>query len=52
MATDNDIPAILNIYTPYIEGTAITFEYAVPSLDEFTNRFHAITSQYPWLVCL
>lgn len=51
MASDNDISAILNIYKPYIEGTAITFEYTVPSLDEFTNRFHSITSQYPWLVC-
>jgi phosphinothricin acetyltransferase len=51
IATDNDISAILNIYKPYIEGTAITFEYAVPSLAEFTNRFHSIVSQYPWLVC-
>lgn len=51
MAVDDDIRAILNIYKPYVEGTAITFEYAVPSLDEFTNRFHSIIKQYPWLVC-
>lgn len=51
IATDKDIPAILNIYKPYVEETAITFEYAVPSFDEFTKRFHTITKQYPWLVC-
>lgn len=51
MAVDRDISEILNIYKPYIEGTAITFEYAVPSFDEFTNRFHTIIKQYPWLVC-
>lgn len=50
-AIDSDIPAILNIYKPYVEGTAITFEYAVPSLNEFTNRFHSIAENYPWLVC-
>ncbi len=51
MARDNDISGILTLYKPYIEGTAITFEYAVPSLIEFTHRFHSIISQYPWLVC-
>jgi phosphinothricin acetyltransferase len=50
-ATVLDVPAILAIYKPYIEGTAITFEYAVPSLDEFTSRFLSIQAQYPWLVC-
>lgn len=50
-ALDSDIPAILSIYKPYVEGTAITFEYAVPSLNEFTNRFHTIADKYPWLVC-
>lgn len=51
IAKENDISAILTIYKPYIEGTAITFEYAVPSLAEFTDRFHGVVSQYPWLVC-
>lgn len=50
-ALDSDIPAILSIYKPYVEGTAITFEYAVPSLNEFTNRFHSVAQKYPWLVC-
>ena len=29
-ATEADVPAILNIYAPYILTTTITFEYDVP----------------------
>lgn len=49
-ATEHDLPAILEIYRPYIEQTAITFEYDVPSLDDFQARFRDITAQCPWLV--
>ena len=50
MATKDDLPAILHIYAPYILNTTYTFEYTVPSLEEFTARFEAITAQFPWLV--
>lgn len=50
MATKADIPAILEIYAPYILNTTYTFEYTVPSLAEFTARFEAVTAQFPWLV--
>ena len=49
-ATEQDIPAILAIYGPYVENTAISFEYSVPSLEEFTQRFRKYTKQFPWLV--
>ena len=49
-ATESDIPAILDIYGPYVLNTAISFEYTVPSTEEFTERFHSITAQFPWLV--
>jgi len=49
-ATEADIPAILDIYGPYILNTAISFEYSVPTLEEFTERFLGITAQFPWLV--
>lgn len=45
-----DVPRILEIYAPYVEGTAISFEYTVPTLEEFTQRFLGITAQFPWLV--
>lgn len=49
-ANEADIPAILEIYGPYILNTAISFEYTVPTLEEFTQRFREITRQFPWLV--
>ena len=50
MGTEADIPKILDIYGPYILNTAISFEYTVPTLEEFTQRFRDITVQFPWLV--
>ncbi len=50
MATVADVPQILEIYAPYILETAISFEYKVPTLEEFTQRFLGITAQFPWLV--
>lgn len=49
-ATVQDVPVMLDIYRPYILDTAITFEYEVPSLEEFTTRFHTVTARFPWLV--
>ena len=50
IATEADVPAILDIYTPYITDTTITFEYDVPTLEEFMARFRRITEDFPWLV--
>ena len=50
LATKEDIPAILDIYAPYILTTTATFEYAVPTEEEFTARFQGVTRQFPWLV--
>ena len=50
IATEADIPAILAIYAPYVENTTITFEYEVPTLEAFAERFRTVTAQYPWLV--
>lgn len=37
-ATLADAPRILEIYAYYVEHTVITFEYTVPSLEEFEGR--------------
>ena len=50
IAEKGDIPAILDIYGPYILTTTATFEYTVPTPAEFTERFETITAQFPWLV--
>lgn len=50
IAVEADIPAMLEIYGPYVRNTAYTFEYTVPTQEEFTRRFRDITAQMPWLV--
>lgn len=49
-ASENDLQAILDIYAPYITDTAYSFEYKIPTLEEFTQRFQGITRWFPWLV--
>ena len=46
----SDAPALLAIYAPYIEKTAITFEYDVPFPDEFRQRMQKTLQKYPYLV--
>ena len=45
-----DAQAIQVIYAPYVEKTAITFEYEVPSVQEFENRINKTLETYPYLV--
>ncbi len=49
-ASPNDAPALLSIYAPYVKHTAITFEYDVPSVEEFTARIRNTLKRYPYLV--
>jgi len=51
-ATISDAKDILEIYRPYIEKTAISFETLVPSLDEFTSRIENISKIYPYIVAV
>lgn len=46
----NDAQEILNIYAPYIEKTAITFEYNIPSIEEFRCRINDTLRKYPYIV--
>ena len=45
-----DAQAIQAIYAPYVEKTAITFEYEVPSVQEFEKRISNTIERYPYLV--
>jgi len=49
-AEERDIPAMLAVYAPYVEETAVSFECAVPSLEEFRVRLARVQGFYPWLV--
>lgn len=46
----SDAEELLAIYRPYIENTAITFEYDVPSIEEFANRIKTTLKKYPYIV--
>lgn len=50
IATAQDAAALLDIYAPYVENTAITFEYTVPSVQEFERRISNTLQTYPYLV--
>lgn len=45
-----DASALLAIYKPYVENTAITFEYDVPFVEEFAKRIRKTLEKYPYLV--
>ena len=49
-ATEEDLSQMLAIYGPYVEHTTVSFEYTVPTMEAFLNRFRTITDQFPWLV--
>ena len=51
-AVPEDAAALLAIYAPYVEHTAITFEYDVPSLEEFRGRIVNTLERYPYLVAV
>ncbi|MEO8109826.1 MAG: N-acetyltransferase family protein [Ginsengibacter sp.] len=45
-----DAASILEIYTPYILNTAITFETEIPSTGSFEERIKLYTEKWPWIV--
>ena len=51
-ALKEDMQELVNIYSYYVENTAITFEYEVPSVEEFTNRYQNVIKKYPYIVAL
>ena len=48
-AAPEDVSALLSIYERYI-STPITFEYTLPSLEEFARRVASVQTFYPYLV--
>lgn len=51
MAEEQDAEKLLQIYAPYILNTAVSFEYEVPTVEEFRKRIHNIKIDYPYIVC-
>ena len=49
-ASPADAEALVAIYAPYIRKTAITYEYEIPSVEEFARRIETYSAKYPYLV--
>ena len=45
-----DAEALIAIYAPYVQKTAITYEYEIPSTEEFARRIETYSAKYPYLV--
>lgn len=46
-----DAGRLAEIYSYYVQNTAISFEYEAPSASEFESRIKSVTAKYPYLVC-
>lgn len=49
-ASEDDASAIAELYGPFCESTAVSFEVVAPSPSEIASRIRTITAQHPWLV--
>lgn len=49
-AAPSDAAKLVSIYRPYVEETAVTFEYVTPSVDEFAERIREYSEKCPYLV--
>ena len=50
VAEKSDANALLEIYSHYVKNTAVSFEYEVPSVEEFAGRISSTLKNYPYLV--
>lgn len=50
IAEPADAAALAAIYAPYVENTAVTFEYTAPGPDAFRERMENIRRQYPYIL--
>ncbi|MBE6623151.1 MAG: N-acetyltransferase [Ruminococcaceae bacterium] len=51
LANENDVFGMLEIYTPYVTHSSVTFECEVPRTYEMKRRVNTVINKYPWLIC-
>lgn len=56
LAKPDDAEKLLEIYAPFVISndralSDVSFEYEVPSVEEFTERIKNISAAYPYIVC-
>ncbi len=52
LAQVGDAKEIYDIYAPYVENTAFTFEYEAPGIPALMDRIINTMNTYPYIVCL
>ena len=52
IATIEDAEEIRTVYAPYVINTAVSFEYDVPTTEEFKIRIENTLKNYPYLVAI
>lgn len=50
VARESDAAALRDIYAPYVERTAVSFEYEAPDVATFLERIRRVQERYPYLV--
>ncbi len=50
IATVHDAAALLALYAPYVEKTAVTFELKTPNVEEFRQRIATTLQHYPYIL--
>ncbi len=50
-ATPADAASLLHIYAPYVLETAVSFEYALPTIADMAARVEKYSAKFPWLIC-
>ena len=50
VARESDAAAQRDIYAPYVERTAVSFEYEAPDVAAFLERIRRVQEKYPYLV--
>ena len=51
-ATEADAPALLEIYRPFVDSSAVSFEVAVPTVEDFAARIAKAVAGWQWLVAV
>jgi L-amino acid N-acyltransferase YncA len=51
VATPSDAAAVRDIYAPFCESSAVTFEETPPTESEMAERITSTLEHHPWFVC-
>lgn len=50
LASRKDAAAVLDLYSPYVTSTTVSFEVESPSVDEYADRIQSALDRYTFLV--